>query len=143
MYRVHFHCPFIICAGLCWLLSACSSLSHQATTPTAKPLALRSLKEPATSPAPAANQNASARPLPAAGAQTLLRVAIGDDQATVRAILGSPDRSTQVATSNGERVAWEYFTPAAQSIAAQGASIQCLIIFDQETGRVKTIERYP
>ena len=106
----------------------------------AKPQALRPLKEPDPAASPASNADKRS---PTAASQTPLTVAIGDNQATVRAILGDPDRSTQVATSNGERVAWEYFTPAAQSIAAQGASIQCLIIFDQETGRVKTIERYP
>ena len=58
-------------------------------------------------------------------------------------ILGEPDRSTQVPTSNGERLAWEYFYKLSHKPSKDSQKLRCLIIFDQETGRVKTIERYP
>jgi hypothetical protein len=73
----------------------------------------------------------------------LLAIAIGDDQASVIEILGEPHRSTQVETSNGERLAWEYFHQATRHPNEARQQLQCLIIFDQKTGRVKTIERYP
>ena len=82
-------------------------------------------------------------PEPQTTNKALQDVAIGDDHFSVLKILGKPHRSTQVATSNGERLAWEYFHPSQKNSPQTNPKLQWLIIFDQTTGRVKTIEHYP
>ena len=135
---------------LCCILSACKVVpnSHQvpnsnikAVEPTPLKLSAHTKPQQSTFAEPQIQHSNSVDRKKDTTA--LQAVAIGDDQASVIEILGEPHRSTQVETSNGERLAWEYFHEATRHPNEARQQLQCLIIFDKKTGRVKTIERYP
>ena len=136
---------------LCCILSACKVVPNlpQALNSNIKALEPTPLKssantKPQDQPALAEPQIQHSNSLEGQkDTRTLQAVAIGDDQASVIEILGEPHRSTQVETSNGERLAWEYFHEATRHPNEALQQLQYLIIFDKKTGRVKTIERYP
>lgn len=136
---------------VCCLMSACKVVPHLSETSNSKTDALAPLRPSELAPVDTVGQPASSEAMsahldktdPQFATKEIAAVAVGDDQASVIQILGKPDRSTQVATSNGERLAWEYFHSVAHTPAEGRQRLRCLIIFDQKTGRVKTIERYP
>ena len=147
MIRKHLRTPPPIGLYLCCFLSACQVVPHSPEVLDSKVAPL----VPAPAPTGIQEQTAPAQPTilepsgpePQTANKALQDVAIGDDHVSVLDILGKPHRSTQVATSNGERLAWEYFHPSQKSPAQANPKLQWLIIFDQKTGRVKTIEHYP
>jgi hypothetical protein len=151
MNRKHSKRPPWIGLYVCCFLSACQVVPDPAEVPHSKvdtlappPLPSPALTDTPNPPAPAETN----RLLPKASEPRITNkairdVAIGDDPVTALKILGEPVRSTQVATSNGECMAWEYFYPPQKNPSETSPKLKWLIIFDQKTSRVKTIEQYP
>jgi hypothetical protein len=147
MIRKHLRNPPSIGLCLCCFLSACQVVPNSPEVLDSKVTPLEPVPVPAgiqeqPTPAQATILDPSG-PEPQTTNKALQDVAIGDDHVSVLEILGKPHRSTQVATSNGERLAWEYFHPSQKNPPQANPKLQWLIIFDQKTGRVKTIEQYP
>jgi hypothetical protein len=92
-------------------------------------------------------------------------VAVGFDENQVSMALGQPDRTTTVETSNGTSIAWEYLEldptlgfslggilgSGGQRAIGTGVNVQTnsksrrltqLVIFDQQTGKVRKVETY-
>lgn len=151
MNRTPLPCIPTISFCLCCVLSACKVAPYSPQAPNSnikasEPtlLKLSTLTKPQEQPACAELQIQRSNSLDRQGDTIALQaVAIGDNQASVIETLGEPHRSTQVETSNGERLAWEYFHEATRYSDEDRQQLQYLIIFDQKTGRVKTIEHYP